>query len=155
MNALCGAINFFTEPPPIPYTCYGFLLVINMVGIWQVQHSCIQLFLHGYIGSLFSIVLVIYLIRKYAYVLWIFLCKYICHTQRIVGFFILHIWTVFPGYILCLVDWMIGVFELLWDLHALDLIIKSFKVQSSFIIAQTLAWYIRRGVQELSFVQTF
>ena len=47
----------------------GFWLVINMLGIWKVQYSCIQLFLQGCIGSLFSTIEEISLIEKSAYVL--------------------------------------------------------------------------------------
>ena len=65
----------------------GFWLVINMLGIWQVQNSCIQLFLQGYIGSLFSTDV----------------CKYIYHSQRTGVFFILYLWRDFLGYILSLV----------------------------------------------------
>ena len=75
--------------------------------IWQVQYNCIQLFLRDDIGSLLSIVVVISL-WKSSYVLQTILCKSIYHTQRIVGFFILCVWRVFPRYILSLiVDWFI------------------------------------------------
>ena len=61
MNALCGSLIFFIDPP-MRYLMHarGFC----MLGIWKVQYSCIQWFLQGYIRSLFSTAMVISLIRQ-------------------------------------------------------------------------------------------
>ena len=85
-------------------------------------------------SDLYSIVLLWYLLSRNILMCCKSFFAIIYHTQRIVGFFILCIWRVFPRYILCLMDWMICVFELFMRSTCTRMIIKSFKVQESSII---------------------
>ena len=56
----------------------------------------------------------------------------IYHTQRNFGFFILRIWRVFPRYILCLMDWMICVFELFMRSTCIVFLYQKFSSSSIF-----------------------
>ena len=122
-----------------------FFVWLNLAYYWSIMH--LERPVQCSVLSLFSCSLLsCNILLCYNHSLMI-----IYHTQRIYRFFILRIWRVFPGYIMCLMDWNIVCMNCLWYLHALDLFIKFFKVQECFIISQTFTWYHRNDIQEVSF----